>query len=153
MMHYCGPECAQNDLQRFHGGCECDYYKQIRQKLRSACYLNTPRLILRLYFLVQRDPRMVRQRQILFDGRSRCLDHLMSHEDRIFDDEKRMKLFSSIKQKLEHLHISFDEQLLFSLFGKTFINAFTIFDRRGSSSLVDIGRGECWSFCRKVFSF
>lgn len=139
-MYYCSLECAEQDRARFHDGLECCFYTHARERMRTVCILNTARLILRLYFALADHPLISNQSCTLHDGRTRCLNDLLSHVEHIVRDEKRMRLFVQIRNTLDQMQIAHDQQKLFELFGKTFINAFTIFDN-SYGKLIDVGRG------------
>jgi hypothetical protein len=132
---YCGQECQKTDWKSHHKHGECITYKKVQNGNDNFFLNNHALLLLRVYLTLEARKELLDKEFILPDQTLRTFRNLMTHVDKIMEDEERMKCFHSLLKILQPLVPDLNTELLLIFFGKICINSFSILD----NSLNEIG--------------
>lgn len=159
-MYYCDKRCQLSDWKTAHKY-ECKEYKLDIDR-ESKLFIRAPftRLLLRLLFIISKNPARATQMFKTYNEKERCFNDLMDHVEDIKLNEKSTRWYLAQETFNRFCCIgslNVDANQFFSTFGKIVINSFSILN----ISLNEIGTGlymsasifdhDCQPNCSPIF--
>lgn len=133
-MFYCDRSCQRKDWFEGHKFSECAIFKKFGRIESDAASL-----LLRVYLKVTANPNLITKRSTIYSGQQRAFQDLMDHKENILEDKERLAQFEFFMELLNGADLANDDHdLVLSIYGKLFVNAFGIIE---SSSFDELGTG------------
>ncbi|XP_054165102.1 N-lysine methyltransferase SMYD2-B-like [Oppia nitens] len=122
-MYYCNRNCQRNDWRAGHRY-ECQIFKNHYQNLEDINNLAKP--LLRLYLNIKADPQIVNRMYDTVDGKQRCFNDLMTHNEDIMRDSHRCNNIIDLYDRISSSGVELSLNDFINFYGKYVINSYEI---------------------------